>query len=120
MELINNEKSLKAADLLTPGEKSFTKTCLETGLFSEIITILGHLTKEFKREKVGKDEDESEEESEEELQVHTNAGIAGFECDSDDEAKKNKPAADAQAHAFIGSTTWNFENYLQGKQDRAK
>ena len=84
MELINNEKSLKAAELLDPQEKSVTKACLETGLFSEIIKILGHLTKEFKREKISKNASESEEDSEEELLVHTNAGIAGFEVDSDE------------------------------------
>ena len=65
VHLIHDEKSMKAADLLKPGQQSFTKTCIDSGVFSEIINILGKVTSEFKRENVSKAEES--EESDEEL-----------------------------------------------------
>lgn len=105
---------MKAADLLKPGQQSFTKTCIDSGVFSEIINILGKVTNEFKRENVSKAEES--EESDEELQVLTSAGI---QQKAQSEAKRFKKKT-AEAHAFSGSTSWDIQGYLKSKEDKGK
>ena len=108
-----NEKSLKNAHLLKPDDKSFTRSCVENGLFAEYTNMLEKLTNEFKRENVGEREDEESDESEdEELVVLTAAEV------TTEKVRVAKIVKKGVGYNFSGGTNWNIDGYLKNKLEK--